>query len=56
MHVFEKVGHFVFGRSLCIRNYGFDGLDLHWEYPAHRGGKPEDKQNFVLLVKVISTF
>lgn len=33
------------------RRYNFDGLDLDWEYPALRGGKPSDKENFVLLVK-----
>lgn len=34
-----------------LERYNFDGFDLDWEYPASRGGKPEDKPNFSALVR-----
>lgn len=41
-----------------IREYQFDGVDIDWEYPVGGGlstniTRPEDKQNFTLLLKTL---
>lgn len=44
-----------FARNIVrfMDQYGFDGLDIDWEYPGapDRGGKDDDTANYVLLVK-----
>jgi chitinase len=48
----------IFAKSVVdfLRDYQFDGVDLDWEYPVSGGlypGRPEDKQNYTLLLSEI---
>jgi chitinase len=38
-----------------ISTYGFDGIDIDWEYPGYvpNGGTPADKSNYTLLMQQI---
>ncbi|TRX89905.1 hypothetical protein FHL15_009177 [Xylaria flabelliformis] len=44
---------FITGLISFMEHYGFDGVDLDWEYPQadDRGGVTADKANYVALVK-----
>ncbi|XP_014214944.1 probable chitinase 2 isoform X2 [Copidosoma floridanum] len=43
--------HFAKNAKEFLRRHKFDGMNIDWQYPTRRGGKPEDKQNFGLLMK-----
>lgn len=44
---------FINSLKTFMTKYGFQGVDLDWEYPVDtlRGGDPADTQNLVLLVR-----
>lgn len=46
---------FADGLVTFLNHYGFDGVDLDWEYPGapDRGGKSDDTSNYVELVKTL---
>ncbi|XP_032306926.1 acidic mammalian chitinase [Drosophila ananassae] len=48
-----KRATFVSTTLAFIQQYGFDGLDLDWEYPGQRGGSEADRENFVTLLREI---
>ncbi len=54
-HTAEKRQAFVKSVVEFNKKYELDGLDIDWEYPAipaaDTGARPEDKQNFTLLMK-----
>lgn len=44
---------FIHSAIAYAKQYGFDGIDIDWEYPGDitRGGTPEDFDNFVQFLK-----
>ncbi len=36
-----------------IEQYGIDGIDFDWEFPTVNGGRPDDYENFALVLKEV---
>ena len=47
----ERRKRFVESSVAFCKEHNFDGLDLDWEYPGKRGGSPDDKSNFIDLIR-----
>ncbi|XP_063611832.1 chitinase-3-like protein 1 isoform X1 [Penaeus indicus] len=42
---------FVSSAVEMLKNYSFDGLDINWMHPADKDGQPEDKENYIALLR-----
>ncbi|EDW00517.1 GH11814 [Drosophila grimshawi] len=48
----DRRQHFIKNILKFLRQNHFDGIDLDWEYPAHReGGKSRDRDNYAQFVQ-----
>jgi chitinase len=51
----QKRANFAHWCVRHIRHYGFDGIDVDWEFPGYvrHNGTPQDRQNFTLLLQTV---
>ncbi|CAG0898321.1 unnamed protein product [Darwinula stevensoni] len=50
----ESRKKFIHSAIRTVLTFDADGVDLDWEYPGLRGGRPVDKANFLQFVKELS--
>lgn len=53
----QKRCNFAQSAAEWMSLYGFDGLDIDWEYPVQGGNdivhRPEDRENYTLLIRAV---
>ena len=51
----QKRANFAHWCVRHIRNYGFDGIDVDWEFPGYvrHNGTAQDRRNFTLLLQTV---
>lgn len=51
----QKRARFAGACADRIRRFGFDGIDIDWEYPGYvpHNGSPADKENFTCLLRTL---
>lgn len=51
----QKTQNFVNSSIQFCENYGFDGIDIDWEFPgfAEHSGRPEDKANYTKFLEAL---
>jgi len=51
----QKRSNFAHWCIKHIRQYGFDGIDIDWEFPGYvrHKGTPQDRENFTLLLQSV---
>ncbi|XP_054713005.1 acidic mammalian chitinase-like [Uloborus diversus] len=47
---------FIASAFSTMKKYGFDGLDIDWEFPAWNNHHPEDRNNFIQFLKEFNAY
>lgn len=50
----QKRKSFAENSAEFLKKYGFDGLDVYWDYPVYRGTMASDRENYVELLRELN--